>query len=267
MLLQVLLSWLTCLISWLLSCLLLLTGLLLSSLLSSLLFSLSTWLWWCSWSCLMRYILFLSTNFSFYVSIFSFLCSWILLNCSIKCLIYSCGTINTIVSSFSISVNCWKSSSVCTTKVYIRKPDFSSTCELSQLYSWRDPRWLAILLWELLCYKWYIKLILGYPKYVWFSLHLSTDQTTTRGRCLCIIFINNMYLTVMNVKLKLNYLYICADSHSVFNPNTYMKVLLKQKIKLLSVSLKDFFRSEGKCWCLCLHPSEVPDSASDVQIL
>ena len=51
--------------------------------------------------------------------------------------------------------------------------------------------------------------------------------------------------------------------------NMYIGAIFKQEItyfedKRSSFSLKDIFRSEGKCWSLLLYPPEVLGGASDV---
>ena len=92
------------------------------------------------WSCLMQYIPSLSDNstfFSFCICLFFFIVCWTYLSPSINCLMSFCDTLNTTASYFFISVNCWNCSSVWTTKAYIGKPLFCSTCKMSQLYTWR----------------------------------------------------------------------------------------------------------------------------------
>ena len=43
-----------------------------------------------------------------------------------------------------------------------------------------------------------------------------------------------------------------------------MKTYKNKKRQALSFSLKDLFRSQEKCWCLLLYPSEVLGGTSDV---
>ena len=84
-------------------------------------------------------------SFLLYVCLLFLLCSHVLFNPSINCLISFCDTVNSTTSSFSIPVNRWKFSSVCTIRVYIRTLAFFSTCEMSWPYNWRDSGWAPIL--------------------------------------------------------------------------------------------------------------------------